>query len=132
MAEMIWKEKKDPPKNHPIPPQTRREFHTLEMLNTQKKPALQEKKPLPTDCWYNRLIWGEKSAVLPALLPEFAGKVDLIYIDPPFITCRAFKSGAALAYTDNCDTALNIYLQWLSQTLPLLPFLPTQHSTLYI
>jgi len=34
--------------------------------------------------WRNRLIWGDKKYVLPSLLPEFAGKVDLIYIDPPF------------------------------------------------
>ena len=34
--------------------------------------------------WRNRLIWGDKKYVLPSLLAEFAGQVDLIYIDPPF------------------------------------------------
>jgi len=34
--------------------------------------------------WRNRLIWGDKKYVLPSLLAEFAGKVNLIYIDPPF------------------------------------------------
>jgi adenine-specific DNA-methyltransferase len=34
--------------------------------------------------WRNRLIWGDKRYVLPALLEEFAGQVDLIYIDLPF------------------------------------------------
>jgi hypothetical protein len=29
--------------------------------------------------------------VLPSLLPEFAGKVDLIYIDPPFATGADFS-----------------------------------------
>ena len=29
---------------------------------------------------------GEKKYGLPALVAEFAGKVDLIYIDPPFDT----------------------------------------------
>jgi hypothetical protein len=33
--------------------------------------------------WRNRLIWGDKKYVLPSLLPEFASKVNLIYIDPP-------------------------------------------------
>jgi len=33
----------------------------------------------PSD-WRNRLIWGDKRYVLPSLLDEFAGKVDLIYI----------------------------------------------------
>jgi hypothetical protein len=31
--------------------------------------------------WRNRLIWGDKKYVLPSLLPEFAGKVKLIYVD---------------------------------------------------
>jgi adenine-specific DNA-methyltransferase len=30
--------------------------------------------------WRNRLIWGDKKYVLPSLLEEFAGKVNLIYI----------------------------------------------------
>ena len=34
--------------------------------------------------WRNRLIWGDNKLVLSSLLDEFAGKVDLIYIDPPF------------------------------------------------
>ena len=50
--------------------------------------------PLPatnTQEWRNRLIWGDKKYVLPSLLPEFAGKVDLIYIDPPFDTGADFS-----------------------------------------
>jgi len=41
--------------------------------------------------WRNRLIWGDKKYVLPSLLPEFAGKVNLIYIDPPFATGDNFS-----------------------------------------
>jgi hypothetical protein len=44
----------------------------------------------PTD-WRNRLIWGDKKYVLPSLLPEFAGQVNLIYIDPPFDTGADFS-----------------------------------------
>ena len=36
--------------------------------------------------WQNRLIRGDKRHVLPSLLPEFAGQVDLVYVDPPFDT----------------------------------------------
>ncbi len=36
--------------------------------------------------WRNRLIGGDKKHVLPSLLPEFAGGLNLIYIDPPFLT----------------------------------------------
>jgi hypothetical protein len=34
---------------------------------------------------------GDKKYVLPSLLPEFAGKVNLIYIDPPFDTGADFS-----------------------------------------
>lgn len=36
--------------------------------------------------WKNKLIWGDNKYVIASLLPEFAGKVKLIYIDPPFFT----------------------------------------------
>ena len=38
------------------------------------------------DGWRNKLIWGDNLLVTASLLKEFAGKVDLIYIDPPFAT----------------------------------------------
>jgi adenine specific DNA methylase Mod len=41
--------------------------------------------------WRNRLIWGDKNYVLPSLVPEFSGKVDLVYIDPPFDTGTDFS-----------------------------------------
>ena len=41
--------------------------------------------------WRNRLIWGDKKYVLPSLLAEFSGAVDLIYIDPPFATGADFS-----------------------------------------
>ena len=32
----------------------------------------------------DRLIWGDNKLVMASLLNEFKGKIDLIYIDPPF------------------------------------------------
>jgi adenine specific DNA methylase Mod len=32
----------------------------------------------------NRLIWGDNKLMMASLLKEFRGKIDLIYIDPPF------------------------------------------------
>ena len=34
------------------------------------------------DGWRNKLIWGDNRLVMSSLLDQFAGKVDLIYIDP--------------------------------------------------
>lgn len=36
--------------------------------------------------WKNKLIWGDNLLVMGSLLEKFAGKIDLIYIDPPFFT----------------------------------------------
>src|SRR5678815_5390350 len=40
--------------------------------------------------WRNKLIWGDNLLVMGSLLERFAGKIDLIYIDPPFATGADF------------------------------------------
>src|SRR4051794_18169921 len=40
---------------------------------------------------HNLLIWGDNKLVMSSLLEEFAGKVKLIYIDPPFATGDDFS-----------------------------------------
>ena len=46
------------------------------------------------DGWRNKLIWGENKLVMSSLLDQFAGKIDLIYIDPPFATGADFSFSA--------------------------------------
>src|SRR5258708_25784769 len=82
--------------------------------------------------WQNRLIQGERATVLAALLPEFAGRVDLIYIDPPFMTERDFMSGERLAYSDKWQGELDLYLEWLATTLRLLYQLLAEDGRLYL
>ena len=41
--------------------------------------------------WKNKLIWGDNKLVMSSLLKNFSGKIDLIYIDPPFATGADFK-----------------------------------------
>jgi hypothetical protein len=43
-----------------------------------------EKEKKRRDDFRNRLIWGDNKLVMASLLAEFKGKLDLIYIDPPF------------------------------------------------
>ncbi len=50
----------------------------------QDELALFEKRSKRRDDFRNRLIWGDNKLVLASLLAEFKGRVDLIYIDPPF------------------------------------------------
>ena len=42
--------------------------------------------------WKNKLIWGDNLLVMGSLLEKFAGKIDLIYIDPPFATGADFRA----------------------------------------
>jgi len=48
------------------------------------------------DGWRNKLIWGDNLLVMGSLLEKFAGKVDLIYIDPPFATGADFSVTAEI------------------------------------
>jgi DNA modification methylase len=43
------------------------------------------------DSWRNKLIWGDNKLVAGSLLRDFAGKVNLVYIDPPFDTGTDFS-----------------------------------------
>src|SRR6266536_2985987 len=46
--------------------------------------------------WRNKLIWGDNLPVMGSLLERFAGKIDLIYIDPPFATGADFSFTAQI------------------------------------
>ena len=82
--------------------------------------------------WHNRLLHGDKSSILPALLSEFAATVDLIYIDPPFMTGRTFSKDTQVAYSDTWGNDLDSYLQWLYHTFVLLHLLLASDGSLYV
>lgn len=53
--------------------------------STQYFPAqLREKYGEEKDGWINKIFWGDNLQVMSHMLKEYRGKVDLIYIDPPF------------------------------------------------
>ncbi|QZZ19441.1 hypothetical protein J5X98_19005 [Leptothermofonsia sichuanensis E412] len=53
------------------------------------------------DDFRNRLIWGDNKLVMASLLQEFKGKVDLIYIDPPFDVGADFSMSVAIGKEDS-------------------------------
>lgn len=60
--------------------------------STQYFPAqLKESYGEPTDGWMNKIFWGDNLQVMSHLLKEYRGKVDLIYIDPPFDSKADYK-----------------------------------------
>lgn len=60
--------------------------------STQYYPAqLKEKYGQEKDGWINKIFWGDNLQVMSHLLKEFRGKIDLIYIDPPFDSKADYK-----------------------------------------
>ena len=97
--------------------------------------------------WRNRLIWGDKKYVLTALLEEFAGQVDLVYIDPPFATGANFSFRVSIeeetfekepsiieqkAYRDTWGRGSDGYAQWLYETLLVLRDLLAETGKLFL
>jgi len=158
MTEIIWdgkytNGKKTAPVRIALP------FQTIETVNE----SVQERQRTldffsegrPSD-WRNHLIWGDKKYVLPSLLPEFAGKVNLIYIDPPFDTGANFSFTATVpdnpetdedetveftkqpsmieqkAYRDTWGKGLDSYLQWFYETAVMLRELLAEDGSIYV
>ena len=99
--------------------------------------------------WRNKLIWGDNLLVMGSLLEKFAGKIDLIYIDPPFATGADFsfttqigdgglevtKEQSAIeekAYRDTWGQGIESYLQMMHQRLALMRSLLSQSGSIYV
>jgi adenine-specific DNA-methyltransferase len=92
----------------------------------------------------NKLIRGDNLAVLKALLDDYAGKVGLVYIDPPFATnshFRASKNGDRansvssskldpIAYSD--ILVGSAYIEFLRERLVLLRELLSESGSIYL
>jgi adenine specific DNA methylase Mod len=160
MTELTWDGKyKDGKKTAPV--RIALPFQTIETVN--ESAADREKRigsifsqRQEIGEWRNRLIWGDKKYVLPSLLPEFAGKVNLIYIDPPFNVGSDFSFTATIAdnpdtdedetttfvkqpniieqkaYRDTWGKGLDSYLQWFYETIVLLRELLADDGSIYV
>jgi 16S rRNA G966 N2-methylase RsmD len=101
-TELVWEGKYDEAGRRVAPLRVALPFQTVETVNEtaqerQKSLSLFEAPGrFGAAEWRNRLIWGDKKYVLPSLLAEFAGKINLIYIDPPFDTGADFSFNASV------------------------------------
>lgn len=60
--------------------------------STMYYPAqLKESYGTDVDGWMNKIFWGDNLQVMSHLLKQFRGKIDLIYIDPPFDSKADYK-----------------------------------------
>ncbi len=97
----------------------------------------------------NRLIWGDNLLVMQALLAQgLEGKIDLVYIDPPFLTSEDYKFTIELpdygdvvklpsllerlAYRDTWDNGIDSYLDMLYPRLQLIRRLLSDKGSLYL
>ena len=90
----------------------------------------------------NKLIRADNLAALKTLLENYAGKVNLIYIDPPFATNGHFKisgarantvsssNGGAIAYSDTLIGA--DFLEFLRERLIFLRELLSERGSIYL
>jgi len=90
----------------------------------------------------NKLIHADNLSALKTLLDDYAGKVDLIYIDPPFATNGHFKisedrantisssNGDAIAYSDTLIGA--DFLEFLRERLIFLRELLSERGSIYL
>ena len=97
----------------------------------------------------NMLIWGDNKLVMASLLKDFRGKIDLIYIDPPFDVGADFtmqvpigdEKGAVekdqsllemVAYRDMWGKGSDSYLQMIYERLTLMKDLLSETGSIYV
>jgi len=135
-------------------------FQIVEVIN---KPRTGKEEETPTlfeiyegkegntfeEGWKNKLIWGDNKLVISSLLEKFAGKINLIYIDPPFATGADFKFKIQIgdeaeeitkehsiieekAYRDTWGRGLDSYLQMIYERLVLMKELLAENGSIYV
>lgn len=95
--------------------------------------------------WMNKLFWGDNLQVMSHLLKKFRGKIDLVYIDPPFDSKADYKKTIELRgkKTTNDHTAFeekqygdmwnnDEYLQFMYERLILIRELLSDRGSIYL
>lgn len=95
--------------------------------------------------WINKIFWGDNLQVMSHLLKEYRGKVDLIYIDPPFDSKADYKKKIEVKGKSTIsDSSVfeekqygdiwtnDEYLQFMYERLILLRELLSDQGTIYL
>ena len=65
--------------------------------STRYYPAqLREKYGKEKNNWINKIFWGDNLQVMSHLMKDYRGKIDLVYIDPPFDSKADYKKKIAI------------------------------------
>jgi DNA modification methylase len=110
-TELVWPGKYDDNGDRAVPERVNLPFQVIETINESRASREAGKAPAQTtlfdvwagdagqtfeEGWRNKLVWGDNLLVMSSLLDQIAGKVDLIYIDPPFATGADFSVRTAV------------------------------------
>ncbi len=95
--------------------------------------------------WMNKIYWGDNLQVMSHMLKEFRGKIDLIYIDPPFDSKADYKKKIKLKskLVTNDSSAFeekqygdiwsnDEYLQFMYERLTIMKELLSQTGSIYV
>ena len=162
-TELVWKGKYDDEgKLIPVEKPGPYPFQIIEVVN-QPRSGNEELKPQQNlfdtykgdegdtfeTGWLNKLIWGDNKFVMSSLLEKFAGKIDLIYIDPPFATGADFRMNIEIgekgeevykehsiieekAYRDTWGNGLNSFLTMVFDRLALMKELLSSNGSIIV
>ncbi len=157
-VELLWAEKYDKyEKGEKIPiEKPNLPFQVVETVNKPRIkggftaplfPEDQWPKDYPKD-WKNLLIWGDNKLVMSSLIKQgWAGKINLIYIDPPFFTGADFTIRTKLgderiekepsiieerAYKDTWSGGIASYLKYMYERLVLIRELLAENGSIYV
>ncbi|MCL0095470.1 site-specific DNA-methyltransferase [Dehalococcoidia bacterium] len=114
-TELVWPGKYDEDGQRKEVERVNLPFQVIETINETRATPEAAKKPRQASLfdiweakegdtfeegWRNKLIWGDNKYVMSSLLDKFAGKIDLIYIDPPFATGADFNFTTQIGEAD--------------------------------
>ena len=163
-TELVWPGKYDEEGHLVEPPRVNLPFQVIETINESRASREAAAKPAQAslfniwkgdegetyeDGWKNKLIWGDNLPVMSSLLEKFAGKIDLIYIDPPFATGADFSFSTILgdeedrvrkepsaieekSYRDTWGGGLQSYLKMISARIRIMRDLLAPNGSIYV
>ena len=115
-TELVWPGKHNEDGTRKEVPRVNLPFQIIERVNESRATREAQKQPIQPglfdvwegkegdtfeEGWRNKLIWGDNLLVMGSLLEKFAGRIDLIYIDPPFATGSDFSFNAEIGEDDD-------------------------------
>ena len=164
-TELVWPGKYNDDGTRREVPRVSLPFQVIETVNESRATREAGKKPQQAslfdvwegkegntfeDGWRNKLIWGDNLLVMGSLLEKFAGKIDLVYIDPPFDTGADFSFKVLVgpddeplpgkepslveehAYRDTWGRGYDSYLSMMSDRLRLLRDLLSERGSILV